>query len=96
MNYLKFIQLRDTVRRGSQIHEKGYEDMNPESLNFFIQKFKRSIKAIVDGLILQQSGNINEEEQRMLLQFRLNQFNANTNFKEEVIQSILNANPYEV
>ena len=93
--YLKFIQFRDTVRRGSPIHEKGYEDMNPESLKFFIQKFKRSIKAIVDGLILQQSGNINEEEQRMLLQFRLNQFNANTNFKEEVVQSILNANPYE-
>ena len=94
--YLKFIQFRDIVRRGSPIHEKGYEDMNPESLKFFIQKFKRSIKAIVDGLILQQSGNINEEEQRMLLQFRLNQFNANTNFKEEVVQSILNANPYEV
>ncbi len=94
--YLKFIQFRDTVRRGEPIHEKGYEDMNAESLNFFIQKFKRSIKAIVDGLILQQSGNINEEEQRMLLQFRLNQFNANTNFKEEAIQSILNANPYEV
>jgi hypothetical protein len=70
--------------------------MNTESLNFFIQKFKRSIKAIVDGLILKQSGNINEEEQRMLLQFRLNQFNANTNFKEELVQSILNANPYEV
>ena len=70
--------------------------MNPESLNFFIQKFKRSIKAIVDGLILQQSGNINQEEQRMLLQFRLNKFNANTNFKEEAIQSILNPNPYEV
>ena len=94
--YLKFIQFRDTVRRGSAIHEKGYEDMNPESLNFFIQKFKRSIKAIVDGLILQQSGNINQEEQRMLLQFRLNKFNANTNFKEDAIQSILNANPYEV
>ena len=94
--YLKFIQFRDTVRRGEPIHEAGYEDMNPESLNFFIQKFKRSIKAIVDGLILQQSGNINQEEQRMLLQFRLNQFNANTNVKEEVVQSILNANPYEV
>ena len=94
--YLKFIQFRDILRRGSAIHEKGYEDMNTESLNFFIQKFKRSIKAIVDGLILQQSGNINQEEQRMLLQFRLNQFNANTNFKEEAIQSILNANPYEV
>ena len=94
--YLKFIQFRDVVRRGSAIHEKGYEDMNPESLNFFIQKFKRSIKAIVDGLILQQSGNINQEEQRMLLQFRLNQYNANTNFKEEAIQSILNPNPYEV
>jgi hypothetical protein len=94
--YLKFIQFRDILRRGSAIHEKGYEDMNTESLNFFIQKFKRSIKAIVDGLILQQSGNINQEEQRMLLQFRLNQFNANTNFKEDAIQSILNANPYEV
>ena len=94
--YLKFIQFRDIVRRGSAIHEPGYEDMNPESLNFFIQKFKRSIKAIVDGLILQQSGNINQEEQRMLLQFRLNKFNANTNFKEDAIQSILNANPYEV
>ena len=37
--YLKFIQLRDIINQGSTIQEEGYEDMNVETLNFFIQKF---------------------------------------------------------
>ena len=98
--YLKFIQLRDIINQGSTIQEEGYEDMNVETLNFFIQKFKRSIKAIVDGLIIQQFGNIEQAEitdnERMILQYKLNKFNANNNFKEEVIKSVLNSNPYEV
>ena len=98
--YLKFIQLRDIINQGSTIQEEGYEDMNVETLNFFIQKFKRSIKAIVDGLIMQQFGDIDKKEitdnERMILQYKLNKFNANNNFKEELIKSVLNSNPYEV
>jgi hypothetical protein len=98
--YLKFIQLRDIINQGSTIQEEGYEDMNVETLNFFIQKFKRSIKAIVDGLIMQQFGDIDKTEitdnERMILQYKLNKFNANNNFKEEVIKSVLNSNPYIV
>ena len=98
--YLKFIQLRDIINQGSTIQEEGYEDMNVETLNFFIQKFKRSIKAIVDGLIMQQFGDIDKTEitdnERMILQYKLNKFNANNNFKEELIKSVLNSNPYEV
>jgi len=98
--YLKFIQLRDIINQGSTIQEEGYEDMNLVTLNFYIQKFKKSIKAIVDGLIMKQFGNIDKTEitdnERMILQYKLNKFNANNNFKEEVIKSVLNSNPYEV
>ncbi|MCX5895439.1 MAG: hypothetical protein NTZ51_06380 [Proteobacteria bacterium] len=100
--YLKFIEFKNILKTGGQIFESGYENTKEEDLNFFMKKFKRSIIAILDGLIIQEFGNIgtNETEiadnRKIMLQNVLYEFKYDNRYKEQVIQSIMNSNPYEV
>ena len=98
--YLKFIEFRNILKEGGQIFESGYENTKEEELNFFMTKFKRSIIAILDGLIIQEFGNISVTEiadnRKIMLQNVLYEFKSDNRYKEQVIQSIMNSNPYEV
>ena len=98
--YLKFIEFKNILNTGGQIFESGYENTKEEDLNFFMKKFKRSIIAILDGLIIQEFGNIDATEivdnRKIMLQNVLYEFKSDNRYKEQVIQSIMNSNPYEV
>jgi hypothetical protein len=65
-----------------------------------MQKFKRSIKALVDGLILQRFGTIDQteltENERLLLQEILTRFDINNDIKNTAITSITDPNPYNI
>ena len=98
--YLKFIELRGILKQGLPIHESGYEDTTINNLNFYMIKFKRSIKAIVDGLVLQNFGTVEadklKENEEFLLKEVLRDFTSNNEYKQELIDGVTDSNPYNV
>jgi hypothetical protein len=98
--YLKFIELRGILKQGLPIHENKYQDTTIDNLNFYMIKFKKSIKAIVDGLLLQNFGIVEpnnlKENEEFLLKEVLRDFTSNNEFKQELIDAVTDPNPYNV
>jgi hypothetical protein len=98
--YLKFIEMRGILKQGLPIHENGYQDTTIDNLNFYMIKFKKSIKAIVDGLLLQNFGIVEpkslKENEEFLLKEVLRDFTSNNEFKQELIDAVTDPNPYNI
>ena len=99
--YLKFIELRSLLNQGSTIQEEGYQDTTLGDLDYFMKKFKKSIKAIVDGLVLQNFGkveknNLREKEKEVLINILNNNFKDKENYILELTNSVTDPNPYNV
>jgi hypothetical protein len=49
--YTKYSSMKHQLKNGVKITEKGYEDITPEICDFYMYKFYKSIKQIVDSLL---------------------------------------------
>ena len=99
--YLKFIEFRSLLKRNLPILETGYENTSLGDLDFFMKKFKKSIKAIVDGLVFQKMGAVEPNKLRenvtaLLITIINNNFNDKANYIQELIDSVTDPNPYIV
>ena len=99
--YLKFIELRSLLKRNLPIVESGYENTTLEELDYFMKKFKKSIRAIVDGLVLQKFGvveknNLRDKEKEVLINILNNNFKDKENYILELTNSVTDPNPYNV
>ena len=100
--YLKYVKLRDILKNGEIINEKGYENLTIDNINYFTQKFKRSIMSIIDGLIIRDHGNITQDEMtemefitlRLELGKVYNDDLFDKDFLEKSIIYIINKNTY--
>jgi hypothetical protein len=99
--YLKFIELRSLLKRNLPIVEAGYENTTLEELDYFMKKFKKSIRAIVDGLVLQKFGkvepnNLRDKEKEVLINILNNNFKDKEIYILELTNSVTDPNPYNV
>ncbi len=98
--FLKFVELKDMLKNNISIPYPEYENITENDLNYFMIKFKRSIKALIDGLIIQDFGNIKYDEirehERLMLINLLSDFEANIEYKIETSNIISNPNMYDV
>ena len=99
--YLKFIELKELLSNNIKINDTEYEFMTIEELTYLMQKFKRSIKALLGGLIKLEINNgfavrNDVEYERNYLRNYLQQFDKSNAIKESVVKSITEGNPYDV
>ena len=99
--YLKFIELRSLLKRNLPIVEAGYENTTLDELDYFMKKFKKSIRAIVDGLVLQkfvavEKNNLREKEKEVLINILNNNFKDKEIYILELTNSVTDPNPYNV
>jgi hypothetical protein len=99
--YLKFIELRSLLKRNLPIVEAGYENTTLDELDYFMKKFKKSIRAIVDGLVLQKFGkvepnNLRDKEKEVLINILNNNFKDKEIYILELTNSVTDPNPYNV
>ena len=100
--YLKYVKLRDILKNGGIINEKGYENLTIDNINYFTQKFKRSIMSIIDGLIIRDHGNITQDEMTEMevitLRLELGKVDNDDLFDKELLKNaitdLINKNPY--
>jgi hypothetical protein len=99
--YLKFIELRSLLKRNLPIVEAGYENTTLDELDYFMKKFKKSIRAIVNGLVLQKFGkiepnNLRDKEKEVLINILNNNFKDKEIYMLELTNSVTDPNPYNV
>jgi hypothetical protein len=98
--FLKFVELKDMLKKHMSIPYPEYENVTEDDLNYFMMKFKRSIKALLDGLIIQNFEKVKYDEfsehERMMIVNLLSDFKANIEYKIETSNIISNPNMYIV
>ena len=71
-----------------------YGDVTEDDVNYFMMKFKKSIKALLDGLIIKNFENVKYDEfsehERMMLINLLSDFKADIRYKIETSDIISN------
>jgi hypothetical protein len=95
---LKFIELKNLLNKGMSIPYPEYENVTNDNLDYFISKFKRSIKSLIDGLIIKSFGtpkqsDWNSHEMLMINELLLD-FEVNNEYKEEAAYIIIDTNMY--
>ena len=95
---LKFVELKDLLNKGIPIPYPEYANVTDNNLNYFISKFKRSIKPLIDGLIIKSFGTPKPSEwnayEESMMQKLLLYFDANDEYKERATQIIIDSNMY--
>ncbi len=68
--YAKYSNAKNKLRKGEIITERGYEDLSEETCNYYLIKFNRAIKQLVDSIIKRDYlnlGIVDKDENKQLI-----------------------------